>query len=222
VSEQARLAGARYIPGPFEIVPNGVDLVSNPDPGGRLDQITFVGRHEPRKGLQVLLRAWPMIAAATGTRLRVIGADPLQVRFLMRRLGVEDSIDILGVVPRAMLEQELRSTKVLVAPSIGGESFGMVITEAFSCATPVVASCIPGYMDVVDDETGALVPAGDPDALAAAVVGLLRDEARRRELALAGRLRAEERYGWGRIAGRLVGIYELLTGLRSSVRVATP
>lgn len=220
VSEQARLAASPYIRGPYEIIPNGVDLPESFSVAGRRNQVLFVGRHEPRKGLQVLLKAWPEVARATGARLRVVGADPLQVRFLIRRLGVpDDAIDILGVVPSEQLQEELRSAKALVAPSIGGESFGMVLTQAFSHATPVIASAIPGYTDVVDDTCGVLVPPGDEAALAAGIVRLLRDEPVRQALGAAGRARAEERYGWDAIALRLAGIYELITGLRIPARV---
>jgi phosphatidylinositol alpha-mannosyltransferase len=221
VSEQARAAAAPFIRGEFEIVPNGVSLADGPaDPSRRLDRIVFVGRHEPRKGLSVLLRAWPSIARGTATRLRVIGADPLQVAFLVRRLGVDpERIDVLGVVPSDVLQAEIRAARALVAPSTGRESFGMVLTQAFAEATPVVASAIPGYVGVVDEETGVLVPPGDPAVLADTVRALLGDERRRRALGLAGRERAEERYDWRSIARRFVGIYELLTGMRVEDRV---
>jgi phosphatidylinositol alpha-mannosyltransferase len=97
-----------------------------------------------------------------------------------------------------------------VAPSLGGESFGMVLTEAFACATPVVASDIPGYRDVMTAETGVLVPPDQPRVLAEAIVGLLADEPRRLELAAGARRRARA-YSWDDIGRRLLSIYELLT-----------
>ena len=107
--------------------------------------VLFAGRHEPRKGLQVLLRAWPEIHRRTGARLRVCGADPLAVRLLLTRLRVpDDGIDVLGFLTQEDLTRELTRTKALIAPSLGGESFGMVLTRAFACALPVVASDIPG------------------------------------------------------------------------------
>jgi phosphatidyl-myo-inositol alpha-mannosyltransferase len=95
-----------------------------------------------------------------------------------------------------------------VAPSLGGESFGMVLTRAFACATPVVVSDITGYRDVMTDETGLLVPPGDPGALANAVAGLLADEPRRQQLGAASRRLAQERYSWDDIARRPSTIYE--------------
>ena len=83
----------------------------------------------------------------------------------------------------------------------------MVLTRAFGCALPVVASDITGYRDVMTDETGVLVPPGDPEALAAGVEGLLADEAQRERLGAAARRVAEERYAWGAIARRLAEIY---------------
>lgn len=217
VSEQARIAAAPNVGGPFEVIPNGVVLGPEPAFGGRDHAVLFVGRHEPRKGLQVLLKAWPRIAETTGARLRIVGADPLAVRFLMRRLGVSDEgIDVLGVVPSDELEAQMRSAKLLLAPSIGGESFGLVLAQAFAAGTPAVASEIPGYIEVADDTTGALVPPDDPNELASATIRLLADETRRQALGEAARQRVTERYDWQAIGRRLLGIYELLTGLRVS------
>jgi phosphatidylinositol alpha-mannosyltransferase len=97
-----------------------------------------------------------------------------------------------------------------VAPSLGGESFGMVLTRAFACATPVVSSDISGYRDVMTDETGVLVPPGEPDALAEAVVELLEDEPRRERYGAAARRLAQERYSWDDIGRRLAEIYREL------------
>ena len=97
----------------------------------------------------MLLRAWPRLRGS-GLRLRVLGADPLAVRLLLARLRLsEEGIDVLGYVDDETLTQELAAAKLLVAPSLGNESFGMTITRAFACATPVVASDIPGYREVV-------------------------------------------------------------------------
>jgi phosphatidyl-myo-inositol alpha-mannosyltransferase len=213
VSEQARVTAAAHIGGTFEIIPNGVALPERPGPGGRRQQVVFVGRHETRKGLSILVQAWPRVARETGARLRIVGADPLAVRFLLRRLELhEESIDILGILPAAERDREILEAKVLVAPAIGGESFGMVLTEAFACATPTVASDIPGYREVAGPDTGILVPPGDVDALADALIELLEDEPRRQALGRRAREIAEERYSWAGIAKRLVEVYESLLG----------
>ena len=84
----------------------------------------------------------------------------------------------------------------------------MVITRAFACATPVVASDIPGYREVVTEETGALVPPGDPEALAEAIAALLADEPARVERGRAARERAKSEYAWPLLARRLADCYE--------------
>jgi phosphatidyl-myo-inositol alpha-mannosyltransferase len=218
VSEPARESVARYFPGDYELIPNGVLVPERAEAGSREDRIVFVGRHEPRKGLQVLLRAWPEIRRRSGMRLRVIGADPLAVRLLFARLRVsDDGVDVLGFLSQDALTEELLRGKALVAPSLGGESFGMVLTRAFACATPVVASDISGYRGVMEPEAGRLVPPGDPNALADAVVALLDDEPTRVRLGRAARALAEERYSWDGIAQRLAEIYESLAGSRRAV-----
>jgi phosphatidyl-myo-inositol alpha-mannosyltransferase len=213
VSEPARESQQRWLPGDYEIIPNGVLIPPEADAGGREHRIVFAGRQEPRKGLQILLRAWPEIRERTGALLRIVGADPLAVRLLLTRERVhEEGIDVLGFLDQDAFTAELLAAKALVAPSLGGESFGMVLTRAFACATPVVASDIAGYRDVMSPEAGVLVPSGDPAALAGAVVELLDDEPRRRALGAAARELARERYSWDDIARRLLGIYELVTG----------
>ena len=212
VSEAARDSVSRYFPADYELIPNGVLIPPEVNAGGREHRVVFVGRHDPRKGMPVLLRAWPKIHRRTGARLRIVGADPLMVRLALSRLHRADAavegVDALGFLSQEDLTEELLSAKALVAPSLGGESFGMVLTRAFACATPVVASDITGYRDVMTDETGLLVPPGDPDALANAVVALLEDEPGRRRLGEAARGLAQERYSWDDIAGRLAAIYE--------------
>jgi phosphatidylinositol alpha-mannosyltransferase len=211
VSEQARESVARWMPADYDIVPNGVLIPPHADPGNRGDRIVFIGRQEPRKGMPVLLRAWPAVRRRTGARLRLVGADPLAVRLLLARLRVhDDGIDILGSISEDDLTAELLAAKALCAPSTGQESFGMVLTRAFACATPVVASDIAGYRAVMQPDTGRLVPPGDVDALADALVALLEDEPARASSGAAARALAQARYSWDDIGMRLVTIYERL------------
>ncbi len=209
VSERARASAARWLPGEYAIVPNGVELPAGVAAGGREHTITFAGRHEARKGLQVLLRAWPELHARTGARLQVCGSDPLAVRLLLKRLRVADTgIDILGFLPKTELTALLSRTKLLVAPSLGGESFGMVLTNAFACALPVVASDIPGYREVLTPEAAVGVPPGDPPELVGAITKLLADEPLRAAMGDAARRVATDNYAWSDIARRLEEIYE--------------
>jgi phosphatidyl-myo-inositol alpha-mannosyltransferase len=213
VSEQARASAQRWLPGEYEIVPNGVLIPDDVEPGGRQHRIVFAGRQEPRKGLQVLLRAWPELHERTGARLRIAGADPLAVRLLLARLRIrDDGIDVLGFLSQEELTAELASAKALVAPSLGGESFGMVLTRAFACATPVVASDIPGYREVLSPDAAVAVAPGEPEALVEAVDELLADEEGRAEMGAAARQLAIDRYSWQDVARRLEGIYRSASG----------
>jgi phosphatidylinositol alpha-mannosyltransferase len=209
VSKSAAESARSWLPGEYEIVPNGVLIPPDADPANRQHRVLFAGRQEPRKGLAVLLRAWPEIHRRTGARLRIAGADPLAVRLLLTRARIsDDGIDILGFLTQERLTEELLTAKVFVAPSLGGESFGMALTRAFACATPVVASDISGYRDVMTPDTGLTFPAGDERALAEAAATLLEDEPRRRAAGEAARRVAVERYSWDDIARRLLAIYE--------------
>jgi phosphatidylinositol alpha-mannosyltransferase len=211
VSEQARRSVEQTLPGPYEVIPNGALIPPRADPGRCEHRVVFAGRHDPRKGLPTLLSAWPEIHRRTGARLRVAGADPLAVRLLLaRRRLSDDGIDVLGLLSQDELTEELLSAKALVAPSLGMESFGMVLARAYGCALPVVASDIPGYRDVVTPATGLLVPPADAAALADAVVELLADEPGRRTLGANARAVAIQHYSWDAIARRLLEIYELV------------
>jgi phosphatidylinositol alpha-mannosyltransferase len=211
VSERARESADRWLPGDYEILPNGVLIPPHAEADRREHRIVFAGRHEARKGLQVLLEAWPEIRRRTGASLRICGADPLAVRLLMTRLRTPDEgIDVLGFLPQEEFTQELLAAKALVAPSLGGESFGIVLVRAMACATPVVASDIPGYRDVMTPETAAAFTPGNREELADAVESLLSDEPRRQAMGTAGRRLAQERYAWDSIGTRLVAIYERL------------
>ncbi|MGZ4333284.1 MAG: glycosyltransferase family 4 protein [Gaiellaceae bacterium] len=212
VSPMAAESAARWIPDEYRVIPNGVLIPETADPRHRDHTVVFIGRHDPRKGLPTLLRAWPAIHQATGARLRLIGTDPLQYRLLHARLRFDESgIDVLGIVPNEVRTHELARAKVSVTPALGGESFGLVLAEALACATPAVASDIPGYAAVATPEVARLVPPADADALAAAVVDVLSDEERRVEMGRAAREHALANYAWEDIARRLEEVYVEVT-----------
>jgi phosphatidyl-myo-inositol alpha-mannosyltransferase len=214
VSERASASQSAWLPGAYEVIPNGVLVPESAPAAGREHRIVFAGRQEPRKGLQVLLRAWPDIHRRMGLRLTVAGADPLAVRLLLARLHVsDDGIDVVGFLSQDELTETLLGAKALVAPSIGQESFGMVLTRAFACALPVVASDIPGYREVLTDEVALAVEPGDPESLTDAVCRLVEDEAARVAMGEAGRALAIERYSWPTIARRLEQIYAEVTDI---------
>lgn len=209
VSPMAAESAGRWLPGDYRVIPNGVLMPPKVDPANREHRVVFIGRHDPRKGLPTLLRAWPRVHAATGARLRLIGTDPLQYRLLHTRLRVDDAgIDVLGIVTNEVRTDELMRAKVSVTPALGGESFGLVLAEAFACATPAVASDIPGYAAVATPEAALLVPPSDAGALADAIVELLSDEERRERMGRAAREHAFANYAWDDIAVRLEETYE--------------
>jgi phosphatidyl-myo-inositol alpha-mannosyltransferase len=221
VSTRARDSAARYFPGEYEIVPNGVLIPGQAEPAGRENRVVFIGRHDPRKGMEVVLRAWSQVHARTGARLRVVGADPLRVRLALARHRLSGAgIDALGPIDDDSLSRELLTAKALAAPSLGGESFGMVLTRAFACATPAVASDIDGYRDVMAPGTGIAVPPGDVDALGRGLIELLEDEPKRVEMGRTARLVVEENYSWDEIGRRLLDVYEAALDVRKPPAVA--
>jgi phosphatidylinositol alpha-mannosyltransferase len=115
------------------------------DPHGREHQVDLRRAPGAAEGLHVLLRAWPEIRRRTGARLRIGGADPLAVRLLLDRgTRVRRRHRHPRFLSQEELTAELLRAKALVAPSLGGESFGMVLTRRIACATPVIASDIDG------------------------------------------------------------------------------
>ena len=130
----------------------------------------------------------------------------------------DDGIDVVGFLSQDELTRTLVSAKALVAPSIGQESFGMVLTRAFACALPAVASDITGYREVLTPEVAVAVPPDDPDALVDAVADLVEDERARARMGAAARTLAIEQYSWPRIAARLEEIYAALVagGVRAA------
>jgi phosphatidylinositol alpha-mannosyltransferase len=221
VSPRARDSAARYFPAEYEIIPNGVLIPDQAEAGGRENRVVFIGRHDHRKGMEVVLRAWPQVHARTGARLRMVGADPLRVRLALSKHRLsDDGIDALGPIDDDSLSHELLTAKALAAPSLGGESFGMVLTRAFACATPAVASDIDGYREVMTSGTGITVPPGDVDALARGLIELLENEPRRVELGREARRVAADNYGWDDIGRRLLDVYESALGARTGPVVA--
>jgi phosphatidyl-myo-inositol alpha-mannosyltransferase len=211
VSEAPAWTARRFFGGHYEIIPNGVHvdperaaLAAQRPMGDRL-RIVFVGQAVERKGLPLLLRAFEALREHIPTELTVIGPTPEELAPMM--LDPRD-VRILGKVDDDTKHHELEQADVLCAPSLGGESFGMVLTEAFAAGTPVVASDIAGYRDVVRDGVdGVLVPAADPRALAEALRDLWEEPERRARMARAA---AEdvERFAWPRVAAEVMEAYK--------------
>ncbi len=205
VSEAAAWTGRSFYGGEYRVIPNGIDLGAAAS-GARLDasrragprlggprrapdvlRVVFVGRPEARKGLPVLHRAFDSLAGEVAATLELVG--------------------VRSAATEAEKAAALARADVLVAPSLGGESFGMVLLEAFAAGLPVVASDIPGYRDVARrDVDGLLVPPGDPAALAEALRALALDPERRARLAAAASERAAT-FAWPQVAAQVEQAY---------------
>lgn len=211
VSEAAAWTGRRWYGGNYEIVPNGVDVDAaprGPKPVGDELRVLFVGRPEERKGLPILLTAFGALVEHVPCRLTVIGAEREDVLRYLADPEAMSRIDVCGRVSGERLWRELHAADVLCAPSLAGESFGMVLTEAFAAGTPVVASAIAGYSDVVTDGVdGILVPPGDPQRLAEELQRAHLEPERLAAMGEAARQSAQ-RYAWPRVADRVTGVYE--------------
>jgi phosphatidyl-myo-inositol alpha-mannosyltransferase len=211
VSQAAAWTGQRWFGGHYRVIPNGVhvDPVEAALGAEKLAddclRIAFVGQAVERKGLPVLLRAFEALRDHIPTELTVIGPTPEELGpMLLDATGV----NALGKVDDARKREVLAASDVLCAPSLGGESFGMVLTEAFAAGTPVIASDIAGYRDVVRDGVdGVLVPRGDAQALAEALRDLHDEPQRRLEMARAAS-HDVERFAWPRVASEVMQAYE--------------
>ena len=211
VSEAAAWTGRRWFGGEYTIVPNGVDIEAAPQglkaPSDEL-RLLFVGRAEERKGLPVLLASFQALVEHVPSRLTIVGADPEEISRRVSDPDLMKHIDVLGKVSDSILWRQLGEADLLVAPSLAGESFGMVLIEAMAAGTGVVASAIAGYSDVVTNGVdGILVPPADPQALAEELQLLAHEPERIRAMGEAGR-RSAERYAWPRIAEEVTEVYE--------------
>ncbi|HEY7890624.1 MAG TPA: lysylphosphatidylglycerol synthase domain-containing protein [Solirubrobacteraceae bacterium] len=212
VSEAAAWTAARFFGGRYTIIPNGVHVEAQPtgqaqsgaEPDAPL-RILFIGQAVARKGLPVLLSAFEALRDHVPATLTLVGANTQEIAPMLLD---DHGVRALGKVSEQQKRAELERAQVLCAPSLHGESFGMVLTEAFAAATPVVASDIPGYRDVVRDGVdGLLVAPGDPLELAQALRRLALDAHERARMARAAHERAQ-RFAWPHVAAEVLEVYE--------------
>jgi len=216
VSALARRVQVEHLGGDAVEIPNGVDvgffadaepLEGYPRAGGT---IGFVGRYtEPRKGMPVLLEAFRELAAELpDLRLLVVGRGDEED--LLEQAGPElaDRLVLLGQVDDETKARALRSVDVYCAPNTGGESFGIILTEAMSAGAAVAASDLDAFRRVLDDgKAGVLTPVGDSAALAKGLRELLADEARREDYIGSARMRVMT-FDWSIVAGQVLRVYE--------------
>jgi phosphatidyl-myo-inositol alpha-mannosyltransferase len=218
VSPAARRVVVEHLGGDAVLIPNGVEVArfdgAEPlagHPAG--PTVVFLGRmDEGRKGLAVLLEALPeLVRLVPDVRLLVAGpGDADDVRAAVPR-SLRDRVELLGLVSDDDKPRVFASGHVYCAPNTHGESFGIVLVEAMSAGTPVVASDLEAFRRVLQDgRAGVLVPVRDPGALAQALGELLHDEPRRARLAAAAR-EAVEAYDWRTVTAQVVAVYETVT-----------
>ncbi|HEV7934644.1 MAG TPA: glycosyltransferase family 4 protein [Actinomadura sp.] len=234
VSEAARKTLVDHLGGDAVLIPNGVATeryaMAEPLPGwpGRGDgaqarplggTLGFLGRmDEPRKGLQVLLRAFETLGRER-PGLRLLLAGPGDADDVVARVSPElrDRVVVLGMVSEEDKVRAYHSVDVFVAPNLGGESFGIVLAEAMSAGAPILASDIEAFRRVLlDGRAGALFPVGDVAALAAGAAELLDDPARRKQLSAEART-AVRAYDWSTVARDVVHVYETVVVDRAGV-----
>lgn len=193
--------------GSYELLFNAVEVERFAEgPAHPTDRPTifFLGRHEPRKGLEVLLEAMSDLPA--GLRLWV-GGDGPQTSELRERFAHDDRIEWLGRITDDEREARMRGCTVYCSPSVRGESFGMVLLEAMASGCSLVASDLDGHRNVATDGVDALLaPVGDAAGLAKALRRVLDDPGLRDELVAGGRRRAEE-LSMAHLAERYAEIY---------------
>jgi len=219
VSEAARRTLVEHLGGDAVLIPNGVAVRgfadAEPLPGwpGEGGALGFLGRFtEPRKGFPVLAEAFAQLARQR-PQVRLLVAGPGDAAEALRAMPrqARDRVTMLGMVSEADKARMLRSVDVYVAPNTGGESFGIILTEAMAAGTPVLASNLEAFRRVLDDgRGGVLVPVGDAAALARAA-GELLDDPGRREATSAAAARIVRRFDWGQVAQDVVAVYETVT-----------
>ena len=211
VSQDAlRMAREGLGGGDYTLLFNGVEVsryaeIAPHPPTG--PTILFVGRHEPRKGLRVLLEAVGRLGP--DVRVWIAGEGP-ETSALQAHYAGDARLEWLGSISDDEKIARLKGADVFCAPSLHGESFGVVLLEGMAAGTPVVASDIPGYANVARRGLdAALFPAGDDVALGATLREVLRTPSRAAELVASGRERAAE-YSMARLADLYVEHYERL------------
>jgi phosphatidylinositol alpha-mannosyltransferase len=216
VSELARSTLKDHFETDAVVIPNGIDVnrYSNAtviEDYNHQNVIGFLGRFdEPRKGLQVLLDAIAILSSAISD-IKLLIAGPGDSQQILKDVEphLQSRIQFLGRLSDQQKASFLRSIPIYVAPNTGGESFGIILTEALSAGTAVVASDIPAFKSTLEDgRIGALFRNGDAQDLSKVILGLLQDENKRIELAKLGSMSAQK-YDWQVVAEQIGNVYEM-------------
>ncbi len=216
VSELARSTLKDHFETDAVVIPNGIDgqKYANAkiiDAYAKKHAVGFIGRfEEPRKGLQVLIDSLAIVARFVPD-VEFLVAGPGDSKEFLKNLNpqLQSRIKFLGLLSNSEKESFLKSIQIYVAPNTGSESFGIILTEALSAGTAVVASDIPAFKAVLENgEAGELFKNEDSADLAKVLVALLRDDEKRKRLAENGRLSAQK-YDWQVVAEQIENVYEM-------------
>jgi phosphatidylinositol alpha-mannosyltransferase len=220
VSEPARRFVARYFPGSYRLIPNGVDIERfspRVAPGlcreGR-PVILVMGRLDPRKGVEHAIDALPQVVAALGPVTLLVAGEGPRARSLRARAArvAPGLVRFLGAVAPSQVPGLYAAADCLCAPAVRNESFGIVLAEAMASGRPVVATDISGYRLLVSPgENGFLVPPGDPASLARALITVLADRRLAATMGATGRQRALS-MAWERVTAQLLDVYREALG----------
>lgn len=229
VSEFALRTITTHVGGSAVLIPNGVDCSAfeghDPLPGHpKPHSLVFLGRiNEPRKGLPLLFQALPeVVAAIPDTTVLVAGPGDPEEALADLDPALHAHVHFIGYVEAADKPRVLRSGTVYVAPNTGGESFGIILSEAMASGVPIVAADLPAFRTVLNDgSAGALFRNGHAEDLAHTLIDVLRDPARRADL-VAGGLEHVQTYDWSRVARDIMDVYESVitadVGVREDLR----
>jgi glycosyltransferase involved in cell wall biosynthesis len=202
------------------VIPFGVtlpDVVAPfPPPPPKL---CFIKAHRRKYGPEVLLRALKLVKKEIpDIKLTMAGEGEMtaELKHLTGELGLDENVDFVGFIPNDRIYSLLKGHHIMVMPSVmDSESFGVAVLEASACARPVIASRVGGVPEVLDDgNTGLLVPPGNVEALAAAIVGLARDSERCLKIGEAGRELVRNRYLWEHSLDQMARLYEKMIDVR--------
>lgn len=216
VSELARSTLKDHFDTDAVVIPNGINgqryanaIVS--DKYSAPNTVGFIGRfEEPRKGLQVLIDSLAIVARFIPD-VRFLIAGPGDNSDYLKKLNpqLHNRITFLGLLSDIEKESFLKSVEIYVAPNTGGESFGIVLAEALSAGTAVVASDIPAFKAVLENgQLGELFINEDSADLARVLISLLKDNERRSKLGVNGKLSAQK-YDWQVVAEQIESVYEM-------------
>lgn len=219
VSNAAKESSNRYFPGDYRIIPNGIDTETfNPQvqPLAQYEnyspKILFLGRLEPRKGFKYLLKALPLVKEKfPNLLLIVVGAGLFGYSYKEYVTEeVQANVHFVGLIENEARPAYYATCDVFCAPSIGYESFGIVLLEAMATGKPVVASDISGYRTILEEgREGLFAPPRDPQGIANALIKILSNRELQQKMGEAGRIKALK-FSWKSIARQVEDYYQEL------------